>query len=286
MRFDWEQERLTSLQQRLARLWTLVEPSEIVTDCTDPDDNRVLECAVASHATHIVTGDRELLAEEPDLRRRQPRSLRHDSANDGVMQAGDVWKRVVRPPAVRTAHHLSMVEPDSRQARTAVRPLGTVLLREFTVAAPRARWHPRVVRLDSAAGGKRLARPRPPGHPTSAGVRCGACQGRTPPDPRLNRCAFWPTLGFRRTPSNPWRGLATMSCMFERSGCIELPTGRSLITQERTLGSPHVRSGLRRYSGPRRAGQAERCSSSAVRPGGRRSEQAAVDGHRRTGRGA
>jgi putative PIN family toxin of toxin-antitoxin system len=65
MRFDWERERLTGLQQRLARLWTLVEPSEIVTDCTDPDDNRVLECAVASHATHIVTGDRELLALDP-----------------------------------------------------------------------------------------------------------------------------------------------------------------------------------------------------------------------------
>jgi putative PIN family toxin of toxin-antitoxin system len=65
MRFDWEPERLTGLQQRLARLWTLVEPSEIVTDCTDPDDNRVLECALASQATHIVTGDRDLLALDP-----------------------------------------------------------------------------------------------------------------------------------------------------------------------------------------------------------------------------
>jgi putative PIN family toxin of toxin-antitoxin system len=65
MRFDWEPERLTGLQQRLARLWTLVEPSEIVTDCTDPDDNRVLECALACQATHIVTGDRDLLALDP-----------------------------------------------------------------------------------------------------------------------------------------------------------------------------------------------------------------------------
>ena len=36
-----------------------------MTDCTDPDDNRVLECALASQATHIVTGDRDLLALDP-----------------------------------------------------------------------------------------------------------------------------------------------------------------------------------------------------------------------------
>jgi predicted nucleic acid-binding protein len=36
-----------------------------VTGCTDPDDNRVLECALASRATHIVTGDRDLLALDP-----------------------------------------------------------------------------------------------------------------------------------------------------------------------------------------------------------------------------
>jgi putative PIN family toxin of toxin-antitoxin system len=65
MRFDWGPERLTGLQQRLARIWALVEPSEIVTDYPDPDDNRVLECALASQATHIVTGDRDLLALDP-----------------------------------------------------------------------------------------------------------------------------------------------------------------------------------------------------------------------------
>ena len=39
-----------------------VEPEErIAVVRRDPSDNRVLECAVAGEATHIVTGDKDLL---------------------------------------------------------------------------------------------------------------------------------------------------------------------------------------------------------------------------------
>lgn len=43
----------------------LVDPEESLTIITaDPDDNRVLECAVAGGASHIVSGDRHLLTLE------------------------------------------------------------------------------------------------------------------------------------------------------------------------------------------------------------------------------
>ena len=64
-RFSWDATRLRELERRLGAMWTLVEPTEEVTDCADPDDNRVLECALACGASHIVTGDALLLALDP-----------------------------------------------------------------------------------------------------------------------------------------------------------------------------------------------------------------------------
>ena len=64
-RFAWEPPKLSELERRLGAMWTLVEPSEAITDCTDPDDNRVLECAVAAGASHIITGDAALLSLHP-----------------------------------------------------------------------------------------------------------------------------------------------------------------------------------------------------------------------------
>ena len=55
----------TEIRRRLERLCTVVEPTERITDCSDPDDNRVLECAVAAQAGYIVTGDRALLRLNP-----------------------------------------------------------------------------------------------------------------------------------------------------------------------------------------------------------------------------
>jgi uncharacterized protein len=43
----------------------LVDIVETVTDCRDPRDNKFLELAVSGRATHIVTGDLDLLVLHP-----------------------------------------------------------------------------------------------------------------------------------------------------------------------------------------------------------------------------
>jgi uncharacterized protein len=39
----------------------VVSPDFELTECQDPDDNRILEAAVAGHADVIVSGDKHLL---------------------------------------------------------------------------------------------------------------------------------------------------------------------------------------------------------------------------------
>jgi len=41
------------------------KPLETISDCRDPKDNKFLECAVAANATHIITGDDDLLVIHP-----------------------------------------------------------------------------------------------------------------------------------------------------------------------------------------------------------------------------
>ena len=43
----------------------LVNVVETVTDCRDPRDNKFLELAVSGRATHIVTGDSDILVLHP-----------------------------------------------------------------------------------------------------------------------------------------------------------------------------------------------------------------------------
>ena len=40
-------------------------PQQTVSDCIDPDDNRILECALEARAQAIVTGDNHLLKLHP-----------------------------------------------------------------------------------------------------------------------------------------------------------------------------------------------------------------------------
>lgn len=47
------------------REFELVRPTETITDCRDPKDNKFLELAVAGGASVIITGDRDLLALHP-----------------------------------------------------------------------------------------------------------------------------------------------------------------------------------------------------------------------------
>ncbi|ETW98495.1 MAG: hypothetical protein ETSY1_18505 [Candidatus Entotheonella factor] len=60
-KFAWADPEVVRLIKVLARVGELVTP-QITLDVigADPDDNRILECAVAGHANVIVFGDREL----------------------------------------------------------------------------------------------------------------------------------------------------------------------------------------------------------------------------------
>ena len=61
-KFAWSDEALAETEAHLLGCAVLVQPTErldVVRD--DPDDNRVLECAVAAGSRYIVTGDAALL---------------------------------------------------------------------------------------------------------------------------------------------------------------------------------------------------------------------------------
>jgi uncharacterized protein len=45
----------------LRTLSEVIQPGIVISDCEDPDDNRILEAAVAGKAAYIVSGDRHLL---------------------------------------------------------------------------------------------------------------------------------------------------------------------------------------------------------------------------------
>lgn len=60
-KFVWPEPEIVRLIKVLARVGELVTP-QITLDVieADPDDNRILECAVAGQANVIVSGDRDL----------------------------------------------------------------------------------------------------------------------------------------------------------------------------------------------------------------------------------
>ena len=49
--------RASGVLALLARVAVQVKPTELVTACTDPDDNCFLECAVSAAADYLVTGN-------------------------------------------------------------------------------------------------------------------------------------------------------------------------------------------------------------------------------------
>jgi putative PIN family toxin of toxin-antitoxin system len=59
-----EEERMEFLAV-LVREAELVDVTTVVTDCRDPKDNKFLELAVSGEATHIVSGDGDLLVFHP-----------------------------------------------------------------------------------------------------------------------------------------------------------------------------------------------------------------------------
>ena len=59
-----EKRRLEFLSS-LVREAEVVDIVDVVTDCRDPKDNKFLELALSGRATHIITGDSDLLVLHP-----------------------------------------------------------------------------------------------------------------------------------------------------------------------------------------------------------------------------
>jgi uncharacterized protein len=64
-RFEWEEEDVEATLEAIFSRAEIVEPTMTITASPDPDDNRILECAVASKSDVIVTGDDDLLRLNP-----------------------------------------------------------------------------------------------------------------------------------------------------------------------------------------------------------------------------
>jgi uncharacterized protein len=60
-KFGWNKRLRAGTLRGLRTMAELVEPHLVVTDCVDPDDNGILEAAVAGKADCIVSGDKHLL---------------------------------------------------------------------------------------------------------------------------------------------------------------------------------------------------------------------------------
>jgi putative PIN family toxin of toxin-antitoxin system len=64
-RFDYSPGRADQMIRRLRRQSRFVVPAERIVACSDPNDDMILECAVAAKAKVIVTGDKALLRLDP-----------------------------------------------------------------------------------------------------------------------------------------------------------------------------------------------------------------------------
>jgi uncharacterized protein len=64
-RFEWEEYDADTTLEAIFSRAEIVEPTMSITASPDPDDNRILECAVASKSDSIVTGDDDLLRLNP-----------------------------------------------------------------------------------------------------------------------------------------------------------------------------------------------------------------------------
>jgi putative PIN family toxin of toxin-antitoxin system len=56
---------IVEVVQRAMRTAEIITPSIVINVCRDPDDNRILECALSGHADIIITGDKDLLILHP-----------------------------------------------------------------------------------------------------------------------------------------------------------------------------------------------------------------------------
>lgn len=61
-KFYWEDRKITYILKHISRIATVTKPDIKITRLQDETDNRILECAKASNANLIVTGDQHLLS--------------------------------------------------------------------------------------------------------------------------------------------------------------------------------------------------------------------------------
>jgi uncharacterized protein len=60
-KFGWSRQAIESTLNQIRMTAEMVSPEFELTDCADPDDNRILEAAVAGRADCIVSGDKRHL---------------------------------------------------------------------------------------------------------------------------------------------------------------------------------------------------------------------------------
>jgi uncharacterized protein len=60
-KFGWDGYRLHFTKLELWKLANVVTPTQVLSVADDPDDNRILECALAASSDWIVTHDTDLL---------------------------------------------------------------------------------------------------------------------------------------------------------------------------------------------------------------------------------
>ncbi len=60
-KFSWAGYRLHFMRLKLLEIANLVKPVRTVSVVTDPDDDRIVECAVEAGSDYIVTNDKALL---------------------------------------------------------------------------------------------------------------------------------------------------------------------------------------------------------------------------------
>ncbi len=65
MKFDYPKNKLITVENELTSMGELVEPGvKLSVIKEDPDDDKIIECAVAAEADYIVSGDKHLLSFE------------------------------------------------------------------------------------------------------------------------------------------------------------------------------------------------------------------------------
>lgn len=60
-KFQWDDGHITSALKHISKIAIVIKPTITITLLQDEADNRILECAKASYADLIVTGDKHLL---------------------------------------------------------------------------------------------------------------------------------------------------------------------------------------------------------------------------------